>query len=208
MDDHISDEQQAEQVREWLRSNGPAIAIGVVLGLGGIFGWQYWRHQQDALASAASIQYQGVVRAIADQKADQARTQAETLLKDSPESTYAQLAALQLAKLAVESKDYAAAAERLRWIISHAQREELRSVARLRLARVLLAQNQLDTAETELKQVTLEPFKGQRDELLGDLYVQRKDYKQARQSYSAAQATGHASGLLTLKLNNLPSEGA
>ena len=42
MSDHLTDEEQVEKVKAWLKENGTSIVAGVVIGLGGIFGWQFW----------------------------------------------------------------------------------------------------------------------------------------------------------------------
>ncbi|HXH03509.1 MAG TPA: tetratricopeptide repeat protein [Candidatus Competibacteraceae bacterium] len=208
MEPYVNDEHQAEAVKEWLRDNGGAIAVGVILGLAGIFGWQYWQRYQATQAEQASTDYQILVKAIEAGDRDQARRQGEALLGGYPKSAYAALGALQLARLAVESNDYAKAAEHLRWAVANAGLEETRIIARLRLARVLLAQGQLDQAEAELNQVTLEAFQGERQELLGDLYLQRSDPSKARAAYEAARAAGGASPLLPLKLDSLGGAGA
>ena len=35
----LTPEEQDERARQWLKDNGPALIVGVVLGIGAIFGW-------------------------------------------------------------------------------------------------------------------------------------------------------------------------
>ena len=53
MDEFLTDEQEAERARQWLRENGLFILAGVVLGLGGLFGWQQW--ESSKLSEAGDI---------------------------------------------------------------------------------------------------------------------------------------------------------
>ena len=43
MDEFLSDEEQGERAKQWLRENLLFIVAGVVLGLGGLYGWQEWQ---------------------------------------------------------------------------------------------------------------------------------------------------------------------
>ncbi len=43
MDEFLTEDEQADRVKQWLQENGLFILAGVVLGLGGLFGWQSWR---------------------------------------------------------------------------------------------------------------------------------------------------------------------
>ena len=51
VDEYLTDEQQAEVVKRWLRQNGLFMVLGVVLGLGGLFGWNSWQDRQEAIRS-------------------------------------------------------------------------------------------------------------------------------------------------------------
>ena len=62
------------------------------------------------------------------------------MLRDNYASTpYASLAVLHEAKSQIEKGDAAAAEESLRWVIKNSKQDTVQNVARLRLARLLLA---------------------------------------------------------------------
>ena len=50
----LTPEEQDERARQWLKDNGPALIVGVVLGIGAIFGWDYYKKSQLEKAEAAS----------------------------------------------------------------------------------------------------------------------------------------------------------
>ena len=64
-DEFLTEEQEAEKARQWVRENGLYIVAGVVLGLGGLFGWQAWEDDRLQTAGDASIVWEQL-RAAAD----------------------------------------------------------------------------------------------------------------------------------------------
>ncbi len=46
MEIYNSEEQQVEAIKRFWKENGTAIIAGVVLGLGGLYGWRYFQDQQ------------------------------------------------------------------------------------------------------------------------------------------------------------------
>ena len=109
-------------------------------------------------------------------------------------------------KRAADDGDNAAATEQLRWVIDSGQQPDLTPIARLRLARLLLADGALDDAKAQLNQVTGSGFSAEREELMGDIHLAAGDTEQARTAYQAAQAAAGpgAGSLLELKLDQLP----
>lgn len=208
MDNYASDEELVENIKKWWKTNILSIIIGLTIGLAAIFGWRYWRSYQDTQAEAASQRYEALSQAVETGKAAEAKGQGEALAKEFSQSPYTLLAMLQLARLAVQEGDNALAAERLRWVVEHADRQELKDIARLRLARVLLALNQLAEAETQIEQVNSAVFHAEREELKGDLYLARAEPGKARAAYGAALAAqgsgGQQNSLLQMKLDSLP----
>ena len=43
MEAYSSDQEQIDAIKNWLRENGMAIFVGVAVGFGGLYGWQYWQ---------------------------------------------------------------------------------------------------------------------------------------------------------------------
>jgi predicted negative regulator of RcsB-dependent stress response len=201
--EQYTDDERVEDLKKWWRENGLSIIVGIVLGIAAIFGWRYWISHRDTQAERVSLAYDAFIEAVEKPDADQARQQGERLLADFPKSSYTVLAMLRLARLAVDSGDQATAVQRLQWVIDHAQLDEIRDIARLRLARVLLAASQLSEAKKLLESVSTTTLTAEREELRGDLHLADHDPAKARTAYAEALATGGGSPLLRLKLDNL-----
>ncbi|MBK8534332.1 MAG: tetratricopeptide repeat protein [Candidatus Competibacteraceae bacterium] len=198
--EQYTDDERVEDLRKWWTENGSSIVIGIVLGLIAIFGWQYWSSYRNAQAEKASQAYDAFVAAVG--KSD-AGSRGQALLTDFPKSSYAVLAALRLAKLALDNGDPATAMQRLEWVIGNAKLDELKDIARLRLAQVQFTTGQLTEAQKLLDSVTTASLTAEREALKGDFYLAGNDIAKARTAYAAALAASSGNRLLQLKLDNL-----
>jgi predicted negative regulator of RcsB-dependent stress response len=203
MEHYVTDDEQVEAIKKWWKANGGAIIAGILIGLAVIFGWQYWSSYRTGRVEQASRHYDQLVQLLQKDNKEDARQQGNLLIEDFSNSLYAVLAALKLAKLAIDEGDNGTAAKQLQWVMENADQDEVKDIARLRLAQVLLAEGKLDEAELRLEQVSNDSFTAEREELKGDLYLARHQTDQARTAYQAALATGNGSALLQMKLDNL-----
>ena len=208
MDYYVSDDEQVEEIKKWWRDNAKAIIGGIAIGLAVVLGWQYWTAHRAARAERASAHYAALLQAVEKQDTALARQQGQVLLEDFPRSAYAVLASLELARLAVEAGDNAAAGQRLQWVIDHAGQTDIKDIARLRLVRVLLAENRYDDAAARLDEIDNQNLIAEREELRGDLYAARNEPAKARTAYQAALNAKAGNPLVRLKLDNLPAAEA
>ena len=146
MDEFLSEAEQWERAKGWLRSYAGWILGGVVVALGGISGWNWWQDRQDRLGLEASAKYEQMTAALVRNDLSQAKAISADLERDYPNSPYVDQAHLFDARLAVEASDLAKAETLLRGIMEHSKDDQLALIARLRLARVQLAQNKPDDA--------------------------------------------------------------
>lgn len=195
MDDYLDEDDQWEAVKRWLKENLPWMATGVVLGLGLLYGWRWWQERKTTHAHEAAGMY---AQMTADLQANRAKAQAtaDRLLKDYAHTPYADKAELVLARAEVEQGEFDKAAARLKAVLERTKDEPLKQVVRLRLARVLLAQNKPDEALAALG-----PFKGQEDafassynEVRGDILLAKGDRSGALAAYKEAVKAGEPGG--------------
>ena len=57
MDDNLTDQQQAELIKNWLKENSKFLMGGLVLGISGFFGVQFWQQNKLKEAEMASQLY-------------------------------------------------------------------------------------------------------------------------------------------------------
>ena len=207
MEDYRTDEERAEALKQWWKENGTSVIGGIVIGLAAVFGWRGWQDYQITQAQAASDLYQKLIVEIRSNKNSKAREFANQILNEYSSTSYALFSHLLLAKLDVENNDYQSATKHLQWVIDNANEKEFELLARLRLARILLAENKPEESLKILEKVDPGKFKASYEELKGDSYIRQGKIEEARNAYNQALAnkTTAASdlSLLELKIGNL-----
>ena len=242
MDPYGTEEDQIKALKEWWARNGSSTLIGVGLALALVFGWQWWQQRQQGASEQAAVTYQQLLQAVDAAATDpiQGTTAAHlaTQLKElNPGSRYADYASLMLARLHVGKNELIAAETELRALLERqpdvargalATRidgllgryadPQLGALARVRLARVLLALGRSDDALAVLDAAGTDDFAVEKLELRGDILSRRNDTAAAIAAYRAAveragsREGATASRLLQLKLQELelgePAAGA
>ena len=68
MDDNLTDQQQAEVVKQWLKDNGLSILFSIGLGISAYFGLQFYQQSQLRESETASRLYAEVEFALKQQR--------------------------------------------------------------------------------------------------------------------------------------------
>lgn len=213
MDDYLlSEREQWEALKRWLQVNGPAILAGIAVAAIGLGAYRWWQARQDNADLAAGAMFVEMENAF--EQGD--RTEAFILLGDLerqyPSSPYADQARLASAKAFVGNGDLGKAADELREVMQHSSDSILRLVARLRLARVQIAQHQASDALATLNGANAGAMAAQYAEVRGDAYYAMGDKSAALAQYRLARAadTGGEtdSGLLDLEISSLAADTA
>ena len=98
----------------------------------------------------------------------------------------------------------------MRWALDSGSFEEIKSIARLRLSRVLAAQDKHDEALKLLDNVSGDAYVGMVDEIRGDIYLAKGDSEQALVAYKRARESGAQTASaqdLQMKLDDLAQPG-
>ncbi|MGS0673944.1 YfgM family protein [Shewanella sp. 0m-4] len=203
MEIYSTEEQQVDAIKQFWKDYGTSVVVGAVVGLGGLFGWNYYSDYQLAQAEAASESFQ----ALSIQNSEDAAmlVAAENFAKAHGQKGYQSLLELLVAKSAVEAGDLEKAETTLKTVIATNVDNSIVLIATLRLARVQAEQGQYATAIATLDQITDPASKAQRDELKGDFLVRQGDTEKAKIAYQTAVENGGTmtSPTLQMKLDNL-----
>jgi len=203
-----SEKEQIEALGKWWKENGSSIITGLLLGVSILLGGKAWMNYQDTQSQNASNIYAQMMAESQTAALDKARTHANELITNYTGSSYAPLAALLLARLAVQDGELAAAQGQLQWALDHTTSPQLTNTARLRLIRVQVAQQQYTQAEQLLASATdTGAYAYLYTELEGDLAAAQNKTQQAAAAYKKALDSSPAQapnrGLLTAKYENL-----
>ena len=186
IDVNDSDAETVEKIKKWWAENGTVTIVGLVLGLGTVFGWTGYKSYQQQTAEAASSMYQLVATSAAADRMDDVRQHGNALMTDYPASGYAALTALYLSKAALAEKQTDEARAHLQWVLDNASLDELKLVARLRLARLALDAGKADEAWTLVSAVDAGKLSNMYASVRGDILLAQGKTEDARAAYRQA----------------------
>lgn len=207
--EYETEEQQVEALKNWWSENGRAVIGGVVLGAAVIGGWTFWQDRAEKKIIAASDAFSRSLEALNQTDTDSALTLADQVKNDNPDHLYASYAAMAAARAAVESEDLGEAAKQLQWVVDNAPLDDIKLIARVRLARVKGADGDAEAGLAVLPSSFSDAFIGLVEEARGDLQVLAGDVDAARAAYQAASDSQYVANRegLTMKLNELAKPG-
>lgn len=195
-----TEEQQIEALKKWWGENGRTVVAGLVLGLGGVVGWNYWQHYEETEAEQASRLYTAVVEAASSEEHDQVLERTQALLEAHPDSGYAALANLIAARSAAASGDAGRALSYLGWVAENAAAEPWKDLARVRLARLQASTGKVDEALGTLGGIASSGFETVVLEVRGDALVAANRSDEARTAYETALADEDLSALASARI--------
>lgn len=199
MELYDSEEQQEEAIKRFLKENGVVIALGVVLGLGGIYGFNSYKASQIEQIASDSISYSAVV------ESNDITAQTEKFVAEHGSTQYSQLAQMLSVKSLIDANKLDEATVLLNSVIGSDVNSTVKTIATIRLARIENSQQKYTQALATLVKVSDSAFDTQKHELIGDIELSQGNVDKARMSYLAAEkASGEQmSNDLRMKLNDL-----
>ena len=203
--------EQGERVRSWIKEYSSAIVIGLILAFAGIFGFRQWQDYRVEQQVLAADYYQLVRQQVAEGQLENAAAEYETMRETVGDAAYSGLAGMHLAAAWVDEGRLGPAAEIYRGIIDNKRLQSLWPVAKLRLARLLEAQDDYAAGLDLLAGDAPAGFEASWAEARGDLLFQQGRIDEARSAWEAALARRTADGgnarLLQIKLDSAAMGG-
>ncbi len=211
MDDLLSEKEQIEKMRAWWSDYGWYVIGGVLLGAAILFAINYYKTQTFEAEIAASVLYDEVTQHVVDGDLEAAEAAAGKLDSEYGNSSYAAQSKLAMARLYMDKNRDQDAAQALSDLLAMNGFDNLKHVARVRLAKILLYQGKPEEVLSLLEGQDSGAFAARYAEERGDAYVALGRYDEARQSYQAALGEVQPTvdqGLIQLKLLDLPGDAA
>ena len=202
----LEEQEQLAALKAWWNEHGGAIILGATLVLAAVGAWNAWTWYQRSQSAQAAVLYDTLQKAARANDLKTTRETAGAILENFPRSAYAPLAALVSAKVQFQAGDLKTARAQLQWVIEHASSDEIRSIAALRLASVLLDDNEPDAALKILEAKPHPGFEALYASQRGDILATQKKRSEARAAYKTALEKAGAGPLrdaLRLKLDAL-----
>jgi predicted negative regulator of RcsB-dependent stress response len=182
----LEEQEQIDAIKGWWGQYGKLVmlaAIAFLFTIAAFQGWRYYRAQQAERAATLFMQLDEAERA---SDAKRVRDIAAQIIDRHGSTQYAALAALAAGKAGVTTGEVDDAKKNLQWAVDHAKDEDMRAVARLRLAGILLDEKKYDDALKLLSANTAESFAMLYADLRGDVLSAAGKPAEARAAYQLA----------------------
>jgi len=184
----LEEQEKLDDLKAWWEQNSKYVsAVILVLALV-VIGVQGWRWYQRTQAEQASVLYQAVSQAAKTSDVAKAKEPASQIVDRFAGTAYAPRAALLYAKMLYDSGDKAGARAQLQWVVDHSSEDELKAIARFRLAQAMLDEKQYDDALKILDVKTDDAFVPLFADLKGDILVAAGRNAEAKAAYETALA--------------------
>jgi predicted negative regulator of RcsB-dependent stress response len=182
----LQEQEHLEAVKGWWAQYGTlvmVVAIACLLTIAAFQGWRYYQRQQ---SMAAVTLYEQLTQAERANDHKRVRDIAAQITDKYARTPYAALSALSAARASFETGDLPASKSHLQWVVERAREDEIKDVARLRLAGVLLDEKKYDEALAQLSGAHGEAFSALYADLKGDILLAQGKRGEARGAYQQA----------------------
>ena len=180
MNNYSSDE---EKLISWFQENYKNILLGIILGLGIGFSYNYYNDMQSNTQFELSLKYEEAIKAYNNNESDLILTLSDELSKEFPANTYTTMSNLYAAKIHYINGDIKESKNKLRQIIDNQNDKDLKSIATIRLARLLISEGKYNDAEIVIKKHVNHDTNLLSIELLGDISLAKNQLLQAKSYY-------------------------
>lgn len=182
----LQEQEQIDELKAFWKQYGSLITWVLTLALlvfGGWNGWRWWERNQ---ATAAAGLFEELDKAA--QAGDAARVaQAFNDLRERyPRTSLAQQGGLLAARVQIEKGQTDAGRAALAWVAENASEAEYKTIARLRLAGVLMDLKQYDEALKQLEGAQAAEFDALVADRRGDILMAQGKSVEAQAAYAAA----------------------
>lgn len=201
--DH-QEQEQLDSFKAFWSKYGSIITWVLIVALGSYAGYNYWKsHKRNQTVEASALYDELQTALVANDNAKVQRVAADIRAKYDA-TAYAQMAAFGAAKTAFEANDLKTAKTQLQWVLDHGN-DEYKSIARIRLAGVLLDEKAYDEGLKVLSADVPVAFAGALADRRGDLLMAQNKVAEARAAYQEALQKSDAKSpgrqLIQLKLD-------
>jgi predicted negative regulator of RcsB-dependent stress response len=203
----LEEQEKLDELKSWWNEYGTLVLAAVAAGSLAIAAFQGWRYYQHSQAIGAVTLYGQLDQAERAGDHKKVRDIAGQITGQYGNTVYAAFAALGSARASFESGDLAGAKSQLQWVMDNAKESEIRDIARLRLAGVLLDEKNHAEALKLVDAKPVDSLVGLYADLKGDILLAQGKKAEARSAYQLAldksEAGSSYRSIIQMKLDAL-----
>ena len=182
----LEEQEQLAALKGWWKDNGTTVLVALAAVSISLAGWLGWRNWQASQAQQAAALYDSLQKAVQANDAKSVRDAGGSLVEGFPRTLYASMGALASARFHLDHQDLKSARAQLQWVVERSSSDELRDIARLRLAGVLLDEKAYDEALAQLEAKHAPAMAAQYAALKGDILSAKGNAGEAKAAYRLA----------------------
>jgi len=184
----LEEQEQLDQLKHFWKQYGNLITWVLVIVLAGFAAYNLWNIWQRKQAANASAMYDALDRAAQGADMDKVASIFGDLKKDYPGTTFAEQGGLLAAKVQFDKNQPDNARASLAWVAENAKEDEYKTIARLRLAGLLMDEKKYDDALKQLDGATSKDFEALVADRRGDVLLAQGKKDDAKAAYLKAWA--------------------
>ena len=181
----LEEQEQLAELKAWWKMYGNLVVNVLLAVLVVVAAWLGWNRYQGSQASQAAMVYNVLQNAAQAKDLPRIKAANGELVEKFGGTNYASLGALITAKAMIDADDAKTAKLQLAWVVEHGK-DELRDLARLRLAAVLIDEKAYDEALKQLDGTVSPVFAARFADTRGDVFVAQGKKTEAQSAYQAA----------------------
>jgi predicted negative regulator of RcsB-dependent stress response len=182
----LEEQEQVAELKAWWNQWGSLITASIVAACLVFAGWQGWRWYDRSQAAQAGALFETLAHAAQVGDAKAMRDAGGALLENFPRTMYASMGALVAARFHFDRNDLKSAKAQLQWALEHGRTEDIRDLARLRLASVALDEKAYDEALKLLDEKHGAAYDAQYAAARGDVLIAKNQAAEAKAAYRVA----------------------
>ena len=208
----LEEQEQLDQLKAFWKQYGNLLTWVLIALLGAYAAWNGWNYWQRDQAVKAGAMFDELDAAAVAGDADRAARVFADMRSRFPNTAFTQQGGLLAAKVQFDKGQLEPARSTLSWVAENASENEYRTVARLRLAGILLDEKRYDEALKQLDGEVSAEFRPLVADRRGDILLAQGKKDDAIAAYRAAWAAMDAKvdyrRLIEAKLNALGVDAA
>ena len=181
----LEEQEQLAEVKAWWKQYGNLL-INILTAAAVIAAaWQGWNWYQRKQTGEAAAVYGVLQKAVQESNLQAVKQTSGELLEKYPRSSYAPMGALNAAKVMADNGDAKTARLQLAWVVDKGK-NEVRELARLRLAALMIDDKEFDQALKSLEAKPVAGFEARFADARGDVLRAQGKVSEAVAAYRAA----------------------
>ncbi|MBP6123710.1 MULTISPECIES: YfgM family protein [Providencia] len=204
MEVYTNENDQVEAVKRFFANNGVALVVGLVIGVGGVFGWNYWQSHKTNVLQESAQKYENVSAQLRSGSVQSIEAAQKFVVET--DDVYSAMMGLELAQISVDKGELANAEKALTGALPKAKTADMQDLINFRLARVQLAEGKADEAIASVANIKSQSWQAAAQDVRGDALLHKGDKAGAKAAYTQgleSEGSQALRGILTLKLNNV-----